>query len=157
MYRKLLFAAALLASSSAMAAPAAKFLTDAMKGDNSEIHLGQLISQRGASSTVRDFGNTLVTDHSQARSQVAALAQRMHVQSTDKLMPVARAEAAKLQHLRGRAFDREVRRYMIADHEKDIAKFRAQAHGGEPHTATLARQQLPTLEKHLHLAQSLRG
>ena len=157
MYRRLLFAAALIVSGAATAAPPAKFLTDAMKGDNSETRLGQVISQRGASSSVRDFGNTLVTDHTQAKSQVADVAKQMHVPSTDAIMPEARAEEAKLRHLHGSAFDREVKRYMVKDHRQDIAKFRAQAHSGDRRTAALARQQLPTLEKHLHIAQSLPG
>lgn len=157
MYRKLLFTAALLASSSAIAAPAAKFLTDAMKGDNSEIQLGQLIAQNGSSSAVKDFGNTLVSDHTQAKSQVADLAQQMHVPATDAIMPEARSERAKLQHMHGMAFDREVKRYMIKDHKEDIAKFRAQARSGDRRTAALAKQQLPTLEKHLHIAESLHG
>ena len=154
MFRKLLFTAALVASSSAMAAPAAKFLSEAMRGDNSEIRLGQLISHRGSSSAVRDFGNTLVTDHSQAKSQVADLAQQMHVPATDAIMPEARSEEARLQHLRGTAFDREVKHFMINDHRKDIAKFRAQARSGDRRTASLARQQLPVLEKHLRIAES---
>jgi putative membrane protein len=156
MFRKLLFTGALFASAAAVAAPAPKFLTDAMKGDNSEVRLGQLISQRGSSPAVRDFGNTLVSDHSQAKSQVADLAHRMRVPTTNAMMPEARSEEAKLRRLRGAAFDREVRRYMINDHQKDIAKFRAQARSGDRRTADLARQQLPVLEKHLHIAQSLR-
>lgn len=157
MYRKLLFTAALLASSSAIAAPAAKFLTDAMKGDNSEIQLGQLIAQNGSSSAVKDFGNTLVSDHTKAKSQVAELAQQMHVPATDAIMPEARSERAKLQRMHGMAFDREVKRYMIKDHKEDIGTFRAQARRGDRRTAALAKQQLPTLEKHLHIAESLHG
>jgi putative membrane protein len=73
------------------------------------------------------------------------------------MMPEARAEQSKLMHLRGRAFDREVRRYMINDHQKDIAKFEAQARSGDRQTASLARMQLPVLRKHLRIAESLRG
>jgi len=72
------------------------------------------------------------------------------------MTPDARVEYARLSHLRGRAFDREVRRSMIADHRKDIAAFEAQARGGDPRTARLARIQLPTLRKHLRIAESLR-
>jgi putative membrane protein len=73
------------------------------------------------------------------------------------MMPEARAEQRKLEHLRGRAFDREVRRYMIHDHREDIAKFEAQARNGDRRTARLAREQLPTLRKHLRIAESLRA
>jgi predicted outer membrane protein len=59
--------------------------------------------------------------------------------------------------MRGRAFDREVRRYMIHDHQEDIAKFEAQARNGDQQAAALARAQLPVLRKHLRIAESLRG
>ena len=158
MIRKLLFATAVLIAAPAMAAkPPAVFLQHAIMGDNSEMRLGRLISHLGASPQVRQFGATLTSDHSLARSQAATLARRMGVRTPTAMAPEARAEYAKLSHLRGRAFDREVRRYMINDHRKDIADFQAQAHGGERATANLARAQLPTLRKHLRLAESLRG
>ena len=155
MLRKLFFAGALLASSSAMAAPASKFLHDAIRGDNSEIRLGALIASRGASGEVRSFGRTLERDHSTARGQAVAVARLMRVSVPTSMMPEARTEYAKLERLRGRAFDREVRRYMVHDHEKDIADFRDQARNGDRRTASLAQRQLPTLRKHLRIAESL--
>jgi putative membrane protein len=157
MYRKLLFTAALLVSSAAGAAPASKFLHDAIQGDNSETRLGALIASHGSSAAVRSFGRTLVSDHSTAKVQAAAVARRMRVTVPSSMMPEARAEYAKLERMRGRAFDREVRRYMIHDHQEDIAKFEAQARNGDRQTAALARAQLPVLRKHLRIAESLRG
>jgi hypothetical protein len=46
---------------------------------------------------------------------------------------------------------------MVHDHREDIAKFEAQARTGERNTARLAREQLPTLRKHLRIAESIRG
>jgi len=71
------------------------------------------------------------------------------------MMPEARSEYAKLQRLHGRAFDREVRRYMINDHQKDISKFNDQARHGDRQTARLAQATLPTLRKHLRIAEGL--
>jgi putative membrane protein len=156
MLRKFLFTAALLASSAVAAAPASSFLHDAIQGDNSETRLGALIASRGSTASVRSFGRTLESDHSTAKVQAAAVARRMHVSVPNSMMPEARTEYAKLERMRGRAFDREVRRYMINDHEKDIAKFEAQVRNGDRQTAALARQQLPTLRKHLRMAESLR-
>jgi putative membrane protein len=156
MLRNTLFTAALLVSSAAGAAPASKFLHEAIQGDNSETRLGQLIAARGSSAAVRRFGRTLASDHSRAKAQAAAVARRVGTSVPSSMMPEARSEYAKLQHLRGRAFDREVRRYMIDDHRKDIAKFEHQARNGDRQTASLARAQLPTLRKHLSIAQSLR-
>ena len=49
------------------------FLDKALKGDNSEIMLGRLAADHAGSQAVRDFGNTLVRDHTQARNQVLVL------------------------------------------------------------------------------------
>lgn len=155
MLRKIVFTAALLASSAAAAAPASSFLHEAVQGDNSETRLGQLIASRGSSAAVRSFGRTLERDHSTARVQAAAVARRMHVSVPGSMMPEARTEYAKLERMHGRAFDREVRRYMIQDHREDIAKFEAQARHGDRQTASLARMQLPVLRKHLRIAESL--
>ena len=152
---KLLFASLLLASSTAIAAPPAKFLTDAIQGDNSEIHLGHLISAHGSSEQIRKFGAMLVSDHSQGRTQAASVARQLGVPVSDSIAPEAKEEAARLQHLRGSAFDREVKRFMIHDHQVDIAAFEAQARGSNKPTAALAKSQLPTLQKHLHMAEAL--
>jgi putative membrane protein len=155
MLRQLLFTAALVPSSMAGAAPASKFLHDAIQGDNSESRLGLLIASHGSSAAVRTFGRTLASDHSTARVQAAAVARRMHVSVPTSMMPEARAEYGKLQRLRGREFDREVKSYMIQDHQKDISEFQDQARSGDRQTAALARAQLPFLRKHLRIAESL--
>jgi putative membrane protein len=155
MLRPLVFAAALLSSTGVYAASASHFLSDAIKGDNSETRLGQLIASRGHSPAVRRFGNTLVADHSKARVEASSLAKRMGVPVPIAMMPEAQAERSKLQRLHGQAFDREVRRYMIEDHRKDISEFTDQARHGDRRTAALASAQLPVLKKHLRLAEEL--
>ena len=157
MFRKLIFAAACLTSTAALAAPPRHFLEDAIKGDNSEIALGRLIASRGYSAQVRSFGNTLYRDHSTARGQAVAFARQIGMRPPTSMMAEARAERLKLEHLRGLRFDREVRRYMVNDHRKDIANFTAQARTGDRRTAALARAQLPVLRKHLRIAESIRG
>jgi putative membrane protein len=157
MFRKALFVAALVVSTAAAAAPARQFLEDAIKGDNSEATLGRLIAARGYSAQVRSFGNTLTRDHTRARAQASAVARSIGMRPPTAMMPEARSEMRKLQRLRGRAFDREVRRYMINDHRKDIASFERQVRTGDRRTASLAQSQLPTLRKHLRIAESIRA
>lgn len=131
------------------------FLTDAMKGDNSEMMLGKLAQQRGGSAGVRTFGTTLAADHAKAKAKVDALARRDHVALTSETTPEARQEKMKLSRLKGAAFDREFASYMVDDHQKDIAKFETEAKQGNGAASMLARQQLPTLRKHLTMAQRL--
>lgn len=159
MIRHVLLASALAVSvaAPAFAKPAAAFMRDAVRGDISEATLGRLIEQRGASAQVRSFGRTLAADHSAGRVKADALARSLRITPPNSMMPEARTEYAKLQRLRGRAFDMEVRRYMINDHTKDIAEFTEQARSGDRRTADFARATLPTLRKHLRIAESIRS
>lgn len=157
MFRSFVFATALLAPSILVAAPASHFMKDAIQGDFSEATLGKLIQQRGSSAQVRDFGSTLVKDHSAGLSQAQEVAGRLHLRIRPSMMPEARTELAKLGHMRGRAFDREVKRYMVRDHEKDLAEFKKQAKEGDRTSAAFAAATIPVLQKHLAIARSIRG
>lgn len=156
MMRKALLIAALVVSTSAAAAPARQFLKDAIKGDNSESTLGRVIARHAYSAEVRRFGTTLTRDHSRARAQAAAVARSYGLRPPTSMTPEARSEMRLLTRLHGRSFDREVRRYMINDHRKDIAMFERQVRTGDRRTAALARATLPTLRKHLRIAESIR-
>jgi putative membrane protein len=132
-----------------------QFLSHALKGDNSEIMLGHVAQDQGRSSNVRDFGRTLVADHSEARDEVIRTGQRMGIKANRDVAPEAREEREKLAHLRGSDFDREFARYMVEDHRKDISDFTEEAQEGHGAVSNLAQRQLPTLRKHLNMAIAL--
>ena len=135
---------------------AAMFLTDAMKGDNSEVRVGKLAQDKGSSPGVKDFGKMLAEDHGKAKDQVAEIAKAMNVPTTDETTPEADALYSKLQGLSGADFDKAFVAGMIDDHKKDIDKFQQEAGSTDPAQVTdLAKQTLPTLKKHLEKAQSL--
>jgi putative membrane protein len=144
------------AANGARAAPARQFLADAIRGDNSEMILGRIAADRGDSAGVRDYGARLHGDHANAGAEAAAVARALRIPVPGGMTPEAARERARLQRLRGPAFDREFVRYMANDHREDIAKFERQARTGDRRTAALAQAQLPTLREHLRIAESLR-
>jgi putative membrane protein len=131
------------------------FLTDAIKGDNGEVAIGKLAAAKGSSQGVKDFGNMLTNDHGAHKQQLAALAQQAGMAVPDEPSDEAKANLDKLSGLSGSAFDKAFIDAMVEDHQKDIAKYEAQAKSGDPQTAALANQTLPTLRKHLDTAQGL--
>jgi len=154
-YPAILLALGLLGASAAHARTD-EFLTNAIKGDNSETRLGRLAAERGASSGVRSFGRMLEGDHSAGRKETVPIARRHHVTPPTAMADEARKEYRKLQGLRGRDFDREFARYMVDDHKKDISEFEKEVRSGDPaDVRALARKTLPVLRKHLKTAQSL--
>jgi putative membrane protein len=155
MYRKLLMAAVVVIPAAVPAAPPRAFLHDAIDGNFSEVMLGRQIQTRGSTQHVRNFGAALVRDHSNGLAQAQAIARRMHFSIPAAMTPVARREMTLLRHLNGRAFDREVRRYMINDHMADIAEFRAQVRSGDRATSGYAAATVPVMQRHLAMARSI--
>ena len=162
MTRSLLLAGSFLAALavsgvSAQADSPREFLYQAQQGSNSEIMLGRLAAERARGPGVREFGQTLVNDHRQAREEVRNLGARFGLRSNRDPAAGALEERDRLSSIRGRAFDREFIRYMIDDHRKDIAEFRDEAREGHGAVSDLARRQLPTLRKHLEMALALQN
>jgi putative membrane protein len=144
-----------VSAASAQAKSDSEFITDAIKGDNSEVMLGKIAEQKGSSESVKSFGRTLVKDHSKAKQQAAAVARKLGVDVPSDVNDEAAQEQKKLEGLSGSAFDKEFATYMIADHQKDISEFQEQAKAGQGDASKLAKKTLPTLRKHLKKAKSL--
>lgn len=143
------------AAAGAAAATREDFVRDAIKGDNSEIKLGQLAAEAGGSPAVRAYGRTLVADHTKAKRQASRLAAQLGVRAPEREMLKADAEYLKLRVLSGKSFDKEFVSYMVKDHKQDIAEFSQMAGTHHGPVGELADRQLPTLRKHLRLAESL--
>jgi putative membrane protein len=133
----------------------AAFVTEAVKGDNGEVAIGELAQAQGESQAVKDFGKLLVSDHGSHKQELVTLAQTAGVPVPDDPTEEAQANLGKLKALHGAAFDKEYKTMMIEDHTKDIAKYEKQVTSGDAQTAALAQKTLPTLRKHLDTANSL--
>ena len=131
------------------------FVTDALKGDNGEVAIGNLAAVQASSQAAKDFGRTLATDHGAHKQKLLALASAAGIPATDEPSDEAKTNLEKLKALKGADFDKEFKRMMVEDHEKDIAKYEKQASAGDPQTSALAKETLPTLKKHLETAKSL--
>jgi putative membrane protein len=149
--------AALALATAARADSASDFLMTAAKGDNAEIMMGKLAQQKAQSADVKKFGQTLVTDHTKAKNEVATLATSMSVSMPSDVKPDAQQAYDKLAQTNGAEFDRMFVSHMIEDHQKDIAAFTKEASAKDGKVSSLAAKQLPTLKKHLAIAQSLQG
>jgi putative membrane protein len=137
------------------AAPPQTFVAEAIEGDISEIMLGQLAAQRAEGKGVRDFGRMLSDDHTMAKQAMSALADELGVRPPLTPAAEARETYTRLSGLSGIQFDSEFAAYMIKDHQENIDKFRAEAQAGNGKVSELAKDQLPTLQKHLKMAQTL--
>jgi putative membrane protein len=143
-----------------MAAPALamsdkEFLDYAIKGDNSEAAIGYLAGDKAATQAAKDVGKTIAGDHEKARIQAVKLADLRGMTAPKAPSAEGAAELQKLKGLSGEAFDKEFASFLVKDHEKTIAAYKAEAQSSDGHVAKFAKMSLPMLEKHLDMAEQL--
>lgn len=131
------------------------FLKSAIESDNSEVQLGILAQKSGASQAVKAFGQTLEGDRAKERIEAVRLADQVGMKAPTAITSEATEEISKLKGLNGPTFDKEFAAFIVKDHQKDISDFNSEASSGEGPVARLARMSIPTLEKHLHMAESI--
>jgi len=131
-----------------------KFLQDAAIGGIEEVELGKLAVQEAASDQVRQIGQRIADDHTQANEQLQSLAQAKGLSLPTRLDAKHQKEVDRLQKLSGAEFDRAYIKLMIEDHQKDIREFRKVAeHGADADIKSLAAATLPKLHDHLAMAR----
>ena len=133
-----------------------KFLQKAIEGNMAEIQMGQLAQQKGKSDEVRSFGQTLEKDHSDSNQKALEAASSMGVTPPSGPNSEQKAQYNRLSKLSGEKFDAELAKHMVLDHKKDIKEYERAAKKND-NAGTYAKDALPTLHKHLDMAQSLSG
>jgi putative membrane protein len=132
------------------------FVTFAAETDMTEAHLGQLAANQAASQGVKDFGQMLVTDHTNDYQQVSMVASKAGLTVPKGLDAKHEKMVAPFEKLKGAAFDRQFVREMVAGHTKAIAEYKREAQEAQSaDVKAYASQTLPTLQKHLEAAQAL--
>lgn len=133
-----------------------QFLNMAAKTDMTEAHEGQLAQDQAMRSDVKEFGKTLVQDHTDSYHQLSELASKAGVSIPKGINSAKVQTIVQLVHLKGANFDRQFAQDEIAAHRRAIAAFKHEAeHGQDADVKAYASKMIPVLEKHLHLAEDL--
>ncbi|MGB7134117.1 MAG: DUF4142 domain-containing protein [Acidobacteriaceae bacterium] len=134
-----------------------QFVNFAAQTDMVEANLGQLAQSAAAKQDVRDYGQMLVTDHTQDYGQLNSAAQQASLTVPNAIdAEHNKAMIDPFQKLKGAAFDRKYIPEMIAGHTKAIAIYKKEAEDAQnPALKTYAETALPVLQKHLDGAKAL--
>lgn len=133
------------------------FVTFAAQTDMVEANLGQLAQTVASSQEVKDFGQTLTTDHTQDFGQLMTAAQQASL-TVPTAIDTAHNKAMidPFQKLKGAAFDKKFAQDMVAGHTKAIAVYTKESQDAtNPAIKAYAAASLPTLQKHLEAAKAL--
>jgi putative membrane protein len=142
------------------ALPTPDFITAAAQTDAFERREGHLADMRADDSQVRDFGQTMVADHTHTTEALMAALRRagLSVPPGPPISADQQADIATLQSLHGRAFDRAYVDQQIRAHETALGVMQAYAAGGDnPVLRKAAAETVPIIQHHLEMARSLSG
>jgi putative membrane protein len=159
----ILFAAALTAvtaqpsrAAENVASRDAHFIKKAAEGNNAEIQMGQMVSQRTQDPAVRAYADMIVRDHTMANQQLQQIAQAKGVEFPDATKKSDSHEMTKLEKKSGPELDRAAVDHWVKDHKKDIKEYESQIKNGhDADVRQYASSTLPKLQDHLSRAEAL--
>jgi len=138
--------------------PAKNWLVEAMSGNATEVAAGALAQERGASQEVKQFGQRMVTDHSQELDALADLARKYGLDPIRE--PVMMEQWTLLKNLTmysGQDFDRFYARTMVQEHRTDVHHYEMGVKEQPKDIASHANETLPILRDHLAMIEEIAG
>ncbi|MDI3354733.1 DUF4142 domain-containing protein [Pseudomonas sp. UYIF39] len=162
--RHLTLAVALSTSmGTAFAATSNDFVDSAAAGGIAEVETSRLALEKSSSADIKAFANMMITDHSKANDELAALAKKNDIEVPDSTTLVKQAKE-KILDLRDESFDAAYANNQVKAHEDTIALFKKEANTvtddkvkGATDLKGFAQKMLPALEKHLDMAKKLQA
>lgn len=147
----------------AFAADSNDFVDDATAGGIAEVETSKLALEKSSSADVKAFANMMITDHSKANDELAALAKKHDIEVPDSTTLVKQAKE-KILDLRDESFDNAYANNQVKAHEEAIERFKKEANTvtddrtkGATELKAFAQKMLPALEKHLDMAKKLQA
>ncbi|TWC13491.1 MULTISPECIES: DUF4142 domain-containing protein [unclassified Pseudomonas] len=162
--RHLALAVALSTSmGTAFAATSNDFVDNAAAGGIAEIETSRLALEKSSSADIKKFANMMITDHSKANDELAALAKKNDIEVPDETTLVKQAKE-KILEMRDESFDAAYANNQVKAHEDTIKLFEKQANTvtddkvkGATDLKGFAQKMLPALKKHLDMAKELQA
>ncbi len=133
-----------------------EFIAEAAKGNRAEVELGRMVATKAQDHDVKRFAQLMVKDHTKALNELQKLVQSKNVTLPNDLPDDAKALETKLANENGKQLEKDYMDNMVQDHQKDVKEFEeASQNLQDPDLKKWAGKTLPTLQKHLEIAQQV--
>jgi putative membrane protein len=136
----------------------AKFVTTAANDGMAEVAAGKMAGDKAVSARVKSFAAMMVTDHTKAGDELAAIAKTKNI--TLPIAPDADKQkmAADLGKKSGKAFDKAYVDGMVEGHKDAVKLFEdASQNCKDADLKAFATKTLPTLKMHLDSIQAIKA
>ena len=135
------------------------FMRQAAENGHAEVENGRLALRKATDPRIRTFAQAMIDDHTRTNQALQALAARKQVELPDGPSLLQKGKAMLLEAADGENFDRRYAESMgVQAHRDTLELFEKAASGADdPKIKGFAQNTLPTLRKHLSMAQQLHG
>jgi putative membrane protein len=137
------------------------FVKKAAAGGLAEVKLSELAKDRASDAKVKGFASQMVTDHTQANSELKPIADSNKVPVPTKLQGESEVDYKRLEKLSGSKFDVAYIKIMVGDHDKTVSAFEdASSKVQNPDLKAFIDKTLPVLrqhKEHIHAIASQTG
>lgn len=135
-----------------------QFVDFAAEDNQAEIQLCLLAEKLAQGPALKAFARLMVNDHVEIESRLAALINAENVEVPTGTGKDGQETFAKMEKLRGEAFDREFLKKQIEDHGHDLEKFEHQRSATQNEgSRQFAAETLPILQQHDQLARAVQA
>jgi putative membrane protein len=143
-------------SSSSLSSQDQTFLNFASQADVSEIAAAQVALKQSSTTSVHNFANRMISDHSSEQQTAQSLASALGITLPTTPLPAEAAKLASYQNLTGNAFDLAYAKDQVGAQQTAIAMFQQEvSSGSNDQVIAFAKNSLPILQTHLQLAEQL--
>ncbi len=133
-----------------------QFVDWAAQTDMVEANLGQLAGTAATAQPVKDYAQTLVTDHTADYKQLADVAKQANLTVPSAIDAEHNKMIGPFYKLNGAAFDKKYEAEMVAGHTKAIEIYKKEANDAQNSAVkSYAQQALTVLQKHEDGAKEL--
>jgi predicted outer membrane protein len=131
-----------------------EWLKMSIEGDLFEIQGGQIAQQKGVTQAVKDMGARLVADHTKSLKDATDVAKELGIEVPTEPSPSQQWELKVVSSFFGPAFDKWYADLEVQDHIQDIQEAQDEVDKGRNRKVrNLAKEDIPTLQEHLKMAQ----
>jgi len=136
----------------------AKFAVTAANAGMTEVALSKIALQQVTDSKLKDFANMMITDHTKAGDQLAALAKTKNITLPMAVNSDSQKIIDDMTKKSGSDFDKAYVDQMVTDHEGAVKLFQDEAKKAvDPDIKAFATNTLPTLQGHLSAIKGIKS
>ncbi len=133
-----------------------KFMMMAATSDMNEIGLSRVALDKSQNEEVKRMAQMMIDDHTKASEELKPLAMSKNVMLPAAMDSKHQSMMSKMSGMSGAEFDMMYVKAMVKDHEKAVSMFQKESTSGKDADAkAFATKQLPVLQGHLTMAQSM--